>query len=186
MDQAENFRTWLELAKQFELPLWEDLPELDLYMDQIMIYFRTQFAYLNEEEIKRWMSPAMINNYVKKHLLTRPNNKKYNKEQLSGLMQIAALKTILSIEDIGHMFTAMASIAAPQSRHDDFAKTLAGSVQNEISSLQERLQGMDAAASLMLARQLALEAAIKKILSERLLLAFAVPPPMTKNSKKEK
>jgi hypothetical protein len=186
MDQAENFRTWLELAKQFELPLWEDLPELDLYMDQIMIYFRTQFAYLNEEEIKRWMSPAMINNYVKKDLLTRPNNKKYNKEQLSGLMQIAALKTILSIEDIGHMFTAMASIAAPQSRHDDFAKTLAGSVQDEISSLQERLQGMDAAASLMLARQLALEAAIKKILSERLLLAFAVPPPMTKNSKKEK
>lgn len=46
------------------LPRWEDLPEIDLYMDQVIALMR-KYLSIFDTDGEKLLTPAMINNYVK-------------------------------------------------------------------------------------------------------------------------
>lgn len=80
-----------------ELTEWNMLPDIGLYMDQVITLLRRAFdGVLPEGEITK----SMVNNYVKAGLLRRPEGKKYGREHLAMLMEIAVLKQALSMEEI--------------------------------------------------------------------------------------
>ena len=79
------------------LPEWAFLPDIGLYMDQVITLMeRTLAPVLGPGEITK----SMVNNYVKVGLIKRPAGKKYDREQLAQLLMIAVLKQALSMEDI--------------------------------------------------------------------------------------
>ena len=77
--------------KNYTFPKWTELPEIDLYMDQVITYINEKLkdTYFYDE---KFITKAMINNYVKDGVLPRPNQKKYGREPLSRLIMICLLK----------------------------------------------------------------------------------------------
>ncbi len=76
---------------------WEQMPDIPLYMDQIVSYLSRQLLDYGGDEK---MTPAMINNYIKDGLLPRAEGKKYSREHIARLTAIAALKQILPVKNI--------------------------------------------------------------------------------------
>ena len=78
----------------------EDLPNIDLYMDQVTTFMDSQLAGTKRFEDDKILTKTMINNYAKNNLLPPPEKKKYSKEHILTLIFIYYFKNILSISDI--------------------------------------------------------------------------------------
>lgn len=83
-----------------ELPTWEVLPDIGLYMDQVVTLMdRTFSPALPKGE----MTKSMVNNYVKVGMIPRPTGKKYDRDHLAMLIMIGVLKQALSMESISRL-----------------------------------------------------------------------------------
>ncbi|MBR0368996.1 MAG: DUF1836 domain-containing protein [Clostridia bacterium] len=82
---------------------WAQIPDLGLYMDQVITFIGRIYQPLYGADMKRFLSPAMINNYVKSRLIPRPAGKKYSREQIALLIMIVALKQVSAMEEIRAM-----------------------------------------------------------------------------------
>ena len=78
----------------------EEIPGIDLYMDQVTTFMETHISSSRRNEDDKILTKTMINNYAKNNLLPPPVKKKYSKEHLLMLTFIYYLKNILSINDI--------------------------------------------------------------------------------------
>ena len=78
----------------------EDIPNIDLYMDQVTTFMDYQLATSKRHEDDKILTKTMINNYAKNDLLPPPEKKKYSKEHVLTLIFIYYFKSILSISDI--------------------------------------------------------------------------------------
>ena len=78
----------------------EDIPNIDLYMDQVTTFMDSQLATSKRHEDDEILTKTMINNYAKNDLLPPPEKKKYSKEHVLTLIFIYYFKSILSISDI--------------------------------------------------------------------------------------
>lgn len=78
----------------------EDIPSIDLYMDQVTQLFENTFSKSKRNEEEKVLTKTMINNYAKAKLLFPIKNKKYSKEHIMLIHLIYQLKGTLSINDI--------------------------------------------------------------------------------------
>ena len=78
----------------------EDIPGIDLYMDQVTTFMDSQLSSSRRYEDDKILTKTMINNYAKNHLLPPPEKKKYSREHMLLLIFIYYFKSILSINDI--------------------------------------------------------------------------------------
>lgn len=99
MDKKELVEKFKELNLQNQLKL-EEIPELDLYMDQVTQLFDSKFNGSKRNEEDKALTKTMVNNYAKGKLLMSIKNKKYSKEHLILMSLIYNLKGGLSIGDI--------------------------------------------------------------------------------------
>ncbi len=77
-----------------------DIPDIDLYMDQVTTFMDGQLASSKRHEEDKILTKTMINNYAKNNLLPPPVKKKYSKEHVLVMIFIYYFKNILSIKDI--------------------------------------------------------------------------------------
>ncbi|MGL5295632.1 MAG: DUF1836 domain-containing protein [Culicoidibacterales bacterium] len=82
----------------FEQLMSESIPELDLYMDQVIQLFMSQYA--DQADKEKVLTKTMVNNYAKAKLFPPTKNKKYNKTQIMMMNLIFQLKGTLSLTDI--------------------------------------------------------------------------------------
>ena len=78
----------------------EDIPNIDLYMDQVTTCMEEQLATTKRHDDDKVLTKTMINNYAKNNLLPPPVKKKYSKEHVLVMIFIYYFKNILSIKDI--------------------------------------------------------------------------------------
>ena len=96
--QLKKWQCWLEAAA---LPGWEDLPDLPLYMDQVILLLGQYLAVGGKEA--RGITPSIVNNYVRMKVMPAPVKKKYTRIHLAYLIMICTLKQSLSIACIQKM-----------------------------------------------------------------------------------
>lgn len=91
----------LESLDRIEYIRAEDIPDIDLYMDQVTTFMESHLKHStrNPQEDKI-LTKTMINNYAKNDLLPPPIRKKYSREHILVLIFIYYYKGILSISDI--------------------------------------------------------------------------------------
>jgi DNA-binding transcriptional MerR regulator len=97
VDNLEQLLTELNLENNIAL---EDIPEIDLYMDQVIQLFEKNFGSSTRNEDEKVLTKTMINNYAKGKLFFPIKNKKYSKDHLILISLIYQLKGGLSIQDI--------------------------------------------------------------------------------------
>ena len=66
----------------------EEIPNIDLYMDQVTTFMDTQLASSRRFESDKVLTKTMINNYAKNKLLPPPVKKKYSPEHMMLLIFI--------------------------------------------------------------------------------------------------
>ena len=97
-DELNNCK---EIIDNAQLPLWDDLPKLELYIDQVVMLLNEYLEYIpkiNPDE--KSVTSSMINNYVKMKIIPAPNKKKYSRIHLSRLIIICSLKKSLNISTV--------------------------------------------------------------------------------------
>ncbi len=99
----ENRNITTERMAEFRLPRYKELPDVGLYLEQVVKYINGFLEPLGCLEI----TPSMVSNYVKKKLIDSPVKKQYNASQLAELFFVALAKSVLSIDNIGIMFDLM-------------------------------------------------------------------------------
>lgn len=60
----------------------DEIPNIDLYMDQVIQLFENKFADSKRNEAEKVFTKTMINNYAKGKLIFPIKNKKYLREHL--------------------------------------------------------------------------------------------------------
>lgn len=95
----------LDSINRYQPVPWHLIPDLGLYMDQVITFITRMYEPLYGDASANYISASMINNYVKAKLIPRPVGKKYNREQIALLSMIVALKQVTSMEDIRIMLT---------------------------------------------------------------------------------
>jgi|SRR5690625_2296455 len=78
----------------------DEIPDLDLYMDQVIQLFERKFAVMKRNEEEKVLTKTMINNYAKGKLFFPIQNKRYTKEHVILISMIYQMKGSLSIQDV--------------------------------------------------------------------------------------
>ena len=100
---------------------WDELPDIPLYMDQVVSYLARQLSGLGEGAA---LTPAMINNYMKDGLLERANGKKYDQVHLAYLIAITALKQVMSVREMKVLTTVGREMGDPGRQYGYFCRYL--------------------------------------------------------------
>ena len=100
IDTKDMINSILESVSRIDYIKPEDLPNIDLYMDQVTTFMENQLASTKRYPDDKILTKTMINNYAKNKLLPPPEKKRYSREHLLMLIFIYYFKNILSINDI--------------------------------------------------------------------------------------
>ena len=163
---SQKIQAWAHEVENHEFSLWADLPDLDLYMDQVKTYMNKQLSLFKRGSDDKVLTSSMVNNYVKNELLPPPYKKKYNREHISSLMIICMLKQVLAIPDIATMQDGLHSTSS-KTLHDEFCTLL----KNALTQVCQRVyQAGDRTEDLCeLALNLAIEANARRVVAEHIL-----------------
>lgn len=100
IDTTEMIDELLESLSKVDGIHPEDVPNIDLYMDQVTTFMDAHLESSKRYQEDKILTKTMINNYAKNHLLPPPVKKKYSREHVLILIFIYYFKNILSIKDI--------------------------------------------------------------------------------------
>lgn len=112
-----------EEIQTFHCPRWEELPDLPLYMDQVVLILEQSLGIFADEK-ERVVTSTMINNYVKHKLVSPPEKKKYGREQLAVLVLLSLLKKVLSMQEISGLIHLLTQEHGPQDGYNLFCARL--------------------------------------------------------------
>lgn len=104
---SDYLRSMLDKIKNIDYIKPEDIPNIELYMDQVTTFMDEHLASTKRYDSDKILTKTMINNYAKNDLLPPPVKKKYSKEHMLLLIFIYYFKNILSITDIQNLLTPL-------------------------------------------------------------------------------
>lgn len=117
----QSYTEICEKLASHRLPRWEALPDIELYMDQVVAVMEKALSIYNtESEDNRIITPSIINNYVKLKIIPAPIKKRYNKEHLAYLVMICILKQTLAISSIVKMINLQLEKKSVKQLYNEF------------------------------------------------------------------
>lgn len=119
---AQRLTEWLDKLEKFDLPDWESLPQLDLYMDQVILLLTRYLSPLDMSGEEKAITASIINNYVRMKVMPPPVKKRYSRKHLAYLVIICTLKQSLSISCIQRMLPADCTEESARTLYEDFVR----------------------------------------------------------------
>ena len=96
-EQQEKIREQLQKRiLDFHLPRYEDIPDIGLYLEQVVRYVNEYLRLSGCPEL----TSSMVSNYVKQKVIPGPERKAYSARSLSYLMFVAYMKSVTSIDNL--------------------------------------------------------------------------------------
>ena len=127
------------MNSNFSYPKWEDIPNIDLYLDQVLLYVNQVCAPISPDKDKG-LTASMVNNYVKHGYLTKPDKKKYQRKQIARLIAITTLKSVFSIQEIAQTLNTLQSQASSDQLYDAFVDYMNHGIDPENPIIQTSCQ----------------------------------------------
>ncbi|MCT1798307.1 DUF1836 domain-containing protein [Aerococcus viridans] len=125
MEKQLEFENWVKSLDDVNMPRWEDITDIPLYMDQLIAVV-TQ--YLEPFQIfssdKKPVTSSMVNNYVKLGLIPKPIKRHYNKRHIAYLIVITLFKEVISIQDIRRVLIFLAQSQGNSNAYNQFCALL--------------------------------------------------------------
>lgn len=147
----------LALGTQVRL---EDIPKIDLYIDQVIQLFEEAFEETKRNEDEKILTKTMVNNYAKGKLFYPVQNKKYTRNHIMLISLIYQMKSGLSINDVKKVLEGLNEKAAErdwslEGFYESFLEVQRGNVeifadgiQRQAMSAAQEVSGMENAEEL--------------------------------------
>jgi hypothetical protein len=103
---------------KMSLPKWEELPGIDLHLDQVIDLANN---YLRPLEVDL-LTPTMMHNYLKQSVIIRPKGKLYGQMQLAAVIVIGCLKSVLSLDEIKRGFEVELQKTSSRKAYNNFVQ----------------------------------------------------------------
>ena len=140
---AAKLRRWEKYLLNYRLPAWEEIHDIGLYMDQVVTLLRQYLDYLPPElKEEQAITPAAINNYVRKKIMPEPVKKKYYRTHIAYLIMICTLKQCMSISTLQTMIPMGLSAEELERTYTAFASRHRASALFFIEQVREVAAGI--------------------------------------------
>jgi len=117
------FTEFEEILANYALPTWDMLPDIELYMDQVVSVVKKYLEVPSSTmEFNRSVTPSMINNYVKLGIIPSPNKKRYSRIHLAYLLIVFTLKQTLDMNTIQRIIPVGLYEEDVKKTYDSFVK----------------------------------------------------------------
>ena len=136
-----------DTIKNFHIPRWNELPTLDLYMDQVIALIDTTLGAFFSEIGAASLTKNMVNNYVKAKIVDAPVNKKYPKLSVAMIIVVYILKNCYATDEIGKLIKLGISLEATEITYNRFCEDIENAVSDvfsgRVSICNEEIPGRD-------------------------------------------
>ncbi len=203
MRYEEYLKTQLEKLKKAGLITTDELPDMDLYIDQVSSVFQKFLDKLDGGLADKYVTKPMINNYAKRGLIARPEGKRYSRDHMVMIAMVIYLRSIFKMEDISKIMKpliesynsefdeaispevvySLAQEATEKNRLEFFS-----GIDDSVSVIKKNIEDTDIADDqrmevLVLILTLAMRAEMEKYLAERLMRVYFEQPEKEKKEK---
>lgn len=203
MRYEEYLKTQLLKLKDAGLITTRELPDMDLYIDQVSTVFQKFLDKLDGSLADKYVTKPMINNYAKRGLIARPEGKRYTKDHMVMIAMVIYLRSIFKMEDISKIMKplidnyssayddtispevvyALAQEATENSRYE-----FLNSIDESVSVIKNKIEDTDIADDqsmevLVLILTLAMRAEMEKYLADRLMRVYFEQPEKERKEK---
>ena len=134
---SEQLTEWSQTLTDFHLPRWHELPDFDLYMDQVITLLERYIGALNQNGEDRIITSSMINNYVKQKMIPKPEKKRYNKIHIAYLIAITLLKQVLTIGEVKEGIEYQAHISGLKGAYNMLCDELEKALHTVLAQIQD-------------------------------------------------
>lgn len=138
----DELEKWTDELDNYNTSEWDSLPDLDLYMDQVITWLERQLSIFSILEDEKLITPSMINNYVKNQVIPRPEKKKYGREHLTYMILVLSLKQVLSLTDITWLISNISNDIPVKTLYEELNAMKTESIQQASSRVRNELKGM--------------------------------------------
>lgn len=121
------------MLENLHIPRYRELPDIELYMDQLIGYITKYLGFLYPDGKEAIITTSMVNNYVKSGILAPTVKKKYSKDHIANLMMICVFKQIYMISKISQMLQMQAELTDTETVYDCFCEELETALQDAFS-----------------------------------------------------
>lgn len=126
---APTWESFTAFVRTLHLPRYAELPDIPLYMDQVLTYIDDQLRPLLPEG-EKLLTSSMVNNYVKQKLVPMPQHKRYSRDHVALLIFICLMKRTASIGDIARLFAVQSATHSVQRAYDFFCTAVEESLRS--------------------------------------------------------
>lgn len=127
------------MKRCFSYPKWKEIPNIDLYLDQVLLYVNQVCEPISSESDKG-LTASMVNNYVKHGYLTKPEKKKYQRHQIARLIAITTLKSVFSIPEIAQTLNTLQTETNSEQLYNAFVDYMNEGIDPENPIIQTSCQ----------------------------------------------
>ena len=127
------------MKRYFSYPKWKEIPNIDLYLDQVLLYVNQVCEPISSESDKG-LTASMVNNYVKHGYLTKPEKKKYQRQQIARLIAITTLKSVFSIQEIAQTLNTLQTETNSEQLYNAFVDYMNEGIDPENPIIQTSCQ----------------------------------------------
>ncbi|KGH54488.1 DUF1836 domain-containing protein [Oenococcus oeni] len=129
-----------------KLPLWNELPTFDIYLDQLLDITNDYVSPVTGELLTK----TMMHNYTKAQVIVRPKNKRYSRIHLAGAIIVSLLKSVFSLDAIKKGFQIELNHGPPEDVYNRFIEMFNQvSSQNDLSEALNKLPEIDSKAAII-------------------------------------
>lgn len=155
---------WQAYMESYRLPTWEELPDMELYMDQVVCLVNRYLDLIPHDKDNPVLTPSAVNNYVRLKVMPAPVRKRYSRRHLACVIMICALKQSLSLADIQ-------TILSPDIQDEEMHRLYNEFVGKMVTTTEQFIQHVNAVAATALAEDsrcgcesLVLQSAVSSVL----------------------
>lgn len=140
---AAKLLHWEQYMLNYELPDWKGLPDLELYMDQVVALITRYLEILPRAGASDGVvTPSAINNYARMRVMPAPVRKKYTRVHLAYLILICLLKQTLTLAEIQVILPVDLTESEVRTIYDGFVSRLHDTSRLFIDQVRTEAQGV--------------------------------------------
>ena len=140
-DASVSTSTYAEHLVSLHLPRYDEIPSIDLYMDQLVGFLEDTLAPLYQPG-EKIITRSMVNNYVKQGVLPAVSSKRYTRSHVAYLVVIGTLKQTFSIGEIERLIHAQIASFDTQVAYDYFCDALEDALRALFAPLPTSPKGL--------------------------------------------
>ena len=133
----QKLARWRSYMEGFCLPTWEALPDMELYMDQVISLVNRYLNLIPQDDTNPVITASAVNNYVRLRMMPAPERKRYSRHHMACVIMICVLKQSLTLAEIQRILPPEMTAENIRQTYNDFVGKMATTTELFIDQVAE-------------------------------------------------